>query len=207
MDCACDWLGKTARVTDSKQIPSRLPESPDNTGSMRQGYPMLHAAILILFPALMAFAAFSDLFTMTISNRISLGLLAGFLAVGFASGMSLHDIGMHLSCGAAVLVGTFTLFAFGWIGGGDAKLAAATAIWLGWEHLADYGVISAALGGFLTLGILYLRKWPLPNWLMDRAWIARLHDKTSGVPYGIALAGAGLFVYPETRIWLSAAIS
>ena len=35
---------------------------------------MLDAIRLLLFPALMAFAASSDLFTMTISNRVSLAL-------------------------------------------------------------------------------------------------------------------------------------
>jgi len=32
----------------------------------------------------------------------------------------------------------------------------------------------------------------------------RLHDDKSGIPYGIALAAAGLIVYPSTRIWLLA---
>ena len=47
---------------------------------------ILDVARLMFFPALMAFAAASDLFTMTISNRVSLALAAGFLALAFASG-------------------------------------------------------------------------------------------------------------------------
>ena len=43
---------------------------------------------LSLFPALMAFAAASDLFTMTISNRVSLALIAGFLALALLGGMA-----------------------------------------------------------------------------------------------------------------------
>ena len=58
---------------------------------------------------------------------------------------------MHALCGAAMLVFTFALFNLGWIGGGDAKLAAATALWLGWTPLADYGLASALAGGALTL--------------------------------------------------------
>ena len=57
---------------------------------------------LMLFPALMAFAAASDLFTMTISNRVSLALAAGFLALALLSGMNLHDILAHVGAGAAV---------------------------------------------------------------------------------------------------------
>src|SRR4051794_41969749 len=81
---------------------------------------------LLLFPALMAFAASSDLLTMTISNRISLILIGGFFFLALWSGMPLDDIGMHVLAALAVLVVTFTFFARGWIGGGGPKLPAAT---------------------------------------------------------------------------------
>jgi prepilin peptidase CpaA len=166
---------------------------------------ILDTATLILFPGLMVFAAFSDLFTMTISNRVSLALIVIFCGLAFGFHMPLTDIGWHFSCAFAVLLCTFALFAFGWIGGGDAKLCAATALWLGWDHLADYSLLSALLGGALTLLFLQIRKWPLPQWLYAQQWVARLHDRNNGVPYGIALAIAGLVIYPDTGIWLSAA--
>ena len=158
---------------------------------------------MIVFPVLMAYAAASDLFTMTISNWISITLLIGFLAMASALGLPLHDVLSHLSCGAAVLAITFTLFCFGWIGGGDAKLAAATALWIGWAHMLDYGLLASLGGGALTLLLLQARQWPLPAWALSSAWISRLHEKSAGIPYGIALAAAGLMVYPETRVWLS----
>ncbi len=96
---------------------------------------ILETATLVLFPGLMIFAAFSDLFTMTISNRVSIALVAIFCVLALALHMPLASFGLHLACGLAVLVCTFGLFAFGWIGGGDAKLASATALWLGWDHL------------------------------------------------------------------------
>jgi prepilin peptidase CpaA len=166
---------------------------------------MLTFAVLVLFPVLMAFAAFSDLFTMTISNRVSLVLLLGFGLLAPLAGLSAIDIAMHASCGVAILVLTFAMFAFGWIGGGDAKLAASTALWLGWEHLGDYGLIAALIGGVLTGAVLALRKWPLPAWLFRPGFMRRLAEPTSGVPYGIALAAAGILVYPDTAIWLHAA--
>lgn len=163
---------------------------------------MIEAAALIVFPVLMAFAASSDLLTMTISNRISIALVVSFLAMALALHTSWDVFAEHLSCGAAILAITFTLYCRGWVGGGDAKLAAATAVWLGWAHVLNYGVVASALGGVLTLSILVLRRWPLPLWLARRQWLARLHDRASGVPYGIALAAAGLFIYPDTQIWL-----
>lgn len=164
---------------------------------------MTTLAAMIIFPALMALAAFSDLLTMTISNRISVALLVGFLAMAIAVGMPLGVLASQLSCGAAILTLTFCLFSFGWIGGGDAKLAAATAVWIGWAHMLDYGLAASLGGGVLTLLILQARRLPLPAWATGSVWIARLHDKTGGIPYGIALAAAGLFIYPETRVWLS----
>ena len=112
---------------------------------------MLQATTLLLFPLVMAFAALSDLFTMTISNRISIALVAVFVPFAWLVGLSGAEIGIHLLCGFGVLVLTFGMFAFGWIGGGDAKLAAATAVWVGWQHLGEYGLYSTFLGGMLTL--------------------------------------------------------
>jgi len=162
---------------------------------------ILDIARLLLFPALMAFAAASDLFTMTISNRVSLALAAGFLVLALLGGMGLHDMLSHLGAGAAVLVVAFTCFAMGWMGGGDAKVASAVALWFGFDHLMGFLIYASLFGGALTLLLLQFRQWPLPYPLTSQAWLLRLHDKQSGIPYGIALAIGALMVYPETE-WI-----
>ena len=159
---------------------------------------------LLLFPALMAFAASSDLLTMTISNRISLLLVAGFFFLALWSGMPLADIGMHVAAALAVLVVTFAFFARGWIGGGDAKLAAAIALWFGFEQLLNYLTLASILGGILTLLIMRFRLMPLPGLLANQEWAKRLHRMDTGVPYGIALAIAALWVYADTPFMKSA---
>jgi prepilin peptidase CpaA len=164
---------------------------------------ILDLARLLLFPALMAFAAASDLFTMTISNRVSLALLGGFLGLAVLGGMGLHDILLHAGAGAAVLAVAFTCFAFGWIGGGDAKIAAAAALWFGFAHLLDYLVYASLFGGALTLALLQFRQWPLPYSLAGQGWLLKLHAKDTGIPYGIALAIGALMIYPETD-WIKA---
>ena len=156
------------------------------------------AVRLLVFPALMAFAASSDLFTMTISNRVTLALVGGFVAMAFISGMSPSDVLAHAGAAATVLAVTFLFFARGWIGGGDAKLAAATALWLGFEQLLNYLTIASLLGGVLTLLILRFRLMPLPALLANQEWAKRLHRMDAGVPYGIALAIAALWVYSDT---------
>jgi prepilin peptidase CpaA len=164
---------------------------------------ILDAARLMFFPALIAFAAASDLFTTTISNRVPLALTAGFLVLAFASGMAAPDILMHLAAGATVLVAAFVCFAFGWIGGGDAKVAAGAALWFGFAHLLNYLVYASLFGGALTLILLQFRQWPLPYALAGQPWLLKLHAKESGIPYGIALAVGALVIYPETE-WIRA---
>lgn len=158
---------------------------------------------LLLFPALMAFAAASDLVSMTISNRVSLALVAGFVVLAIASGMGLHEVLSHTGAGALVLTAGFTCFALGWIGGGDAKVAACAALWFGFGQLLPYLLYASLFGGALTLLLLQFRQWPLPYPLLRQAWLARLHAKESGVPYGIALALGALVIYPETE-WMKA---
>jgi prepilin peptidase CpaA len=164
---------------------------------------IIDIARLLLFPAIMAFAAASDLFTMTISNRVSLALVAGFLVLAPLSGMSGTDFLMHLAAGATVLVAAFGCFAMGWVGGGDAKLAAGAALWFGFAQLMNYLLYASLFGGALTILLLQLRQWPLPYALTGQAWLIRLHAKESGIPYGIALAIGALAVYPQTE-WVKA---
>src|SRR4051794_34107299 len=158
---------------------------------------------LLLFPALMAFAAASDLFTMTISNRVSLALAAGFVALALVSGSGLYEILSHMGAGASVVAGAFACLARGGVGGGDAKVAAAASLWFGFGHLLNYLVYASLFGGALTLLLLQFRQWPLPYLFTGQSWLMKLHARDSGIPYGIALAISALVVYPETE-WIKA---
>jgi len=166
---------------------------------------IVQQVLFAVFPLAMAYAAISDLFTMTISNRLTLGLMAAFVALAPVVGMDLHTFGLHWAAGGAVFAVAFTCFAFGWIGGGDAKLASVTALWLGWNSTVDYIAIASIFGGALTLLVLSFRRSVLPASIIRQPWIQRLHDERAGVPYGVALAAAGLAVYPHT-IWMHMAV-
>src|SRR5262249_6554009 len=108
------------------------------------------------------------------------------------------EIGMHVGAGAIVLVLGFVCFARGWIGGGDAKLAAATVLWLGFGSMLNYLIWGSLLGGVLTLLKVKFPTSALPPMLSGQEWAMRLHRMDAGVPYGIALAAAALLVYPDT---------
>ncbi|WP_127144403.1 A24 family peptidase [Pelagibacterium montanilacus] len=156
--------------------------------------------LLYVFPALMIAAAVSDLLTMRIPNLLVLGTGVAFVIVAPLAGLGLATMGMHLVAALLVLAVTFGLFAAGWIGGGDAKFAAAAALWVGFELLLPYLLIAGVAGGLLTLVLLLARRFSLPARLVTVGWIDRLHQPKTGVPYGIALAAAGLLIYAQTDI-------
>lgn len=163
---------------------------------------MLDLARLMVFPSLMAFAASSDLLTMTISNRVSVLLMIGFGALAAATAMPVEAVLEHLSAGLAVLAVGFVFFSRGWVGGADVKLAGTIALWLGWNDLFDYLLSASLLGGWLTLALIEFRQYALPPILAEQAWIARLHRDNGSVPYGVVLAAAALITYPSTQ-WMT----
>ena len=159
---------------------------------------------LCVFPGAMAFAGSMDLVTMTIPNRISIFLIIGFVALAPFVGLTPVELAGHLASGLAMLLLGIFMFSRGWIGGGDAKIFAAVALWFGFDHLLDFTILSAIAGGALTISLLAFRRLPLPLMATHQEWLVRLHHPRTGVPYGIAMAAAALMIYPSTPWFLSA---
>lgn len=161
---------------------------------------MIAAAILVIFPLCMAVAAFCDLFTMTIPNRVSAILLASFLVVAPLAGLGLAEIGWHLLAGLAVFAVVFVLFALNTMGGGDAKVLTASAVWFGFnDSLIVYMGNVAVVGGALTILILLIRSQrnvitaiglPIPRPLLQE----------KKIPYGIAIGIGGFIAYPSSPL-------
>jgi prepilin peptidase CpaA len=158
---------------------------------------------LMVFPVAMAFAATNDLFTMKIPNRIPLALVGGFIAVALLARVPIDVFATHLAIGFAVLAATFSLFALNLLGGGDAKLIAAGAVWIGPEHMVDYLLFITVFGGALSLLILGYRRWVPAAALALPVWAQRLHTDKGPIPYGIAVAAGALVVFPKTELFLS----
>ncbi len=161
---------------------------------------MFEVALFMIFPLTLAFAAIYDLFTLTIPNRLSIIMIAGFLIMFPFVGLSGMDIAYHAMVASIVLAVGFGLFVLGYVGGGDVKIAASTALWLGPAFILHYLVWAALFGGLLSLVILAVRRMPLPASAYDIEWVSRLTDNKNGVPYGVALSSAAIFVYPQT-VW------
>jgi prepilin peptidase CpaA len=160
--------------------------------------------LFVIFPLCLAYGAISDIMTMTIPNWL-VGIMVGaFVLIAPLSGLDLTSFAWHWAIALSVLVVAFVCFACGWIGGGDAKFTAAIALWLGSGNLFEFLTAAGLAGGVLTLAMVAFRaKW-LPAFALRQEWLMRLHDPKAGVPYGVALAAAALFVYPGTP-WMKLA--
>jgi prepilin peptidase CpaA len=170
----------------------------------------LEILLVAVLPALLVATAVWDLTSFTIPNTFTLTLLALFVVFAGSlalsgSGMDWERAGFHVLAGAVALAAGMALFAKGWIGGGDAKLFAVASLWLGWNALFEYTLIASALGGVLTLGLIVLRRLALPPSLLRHEWLARLCDRSAGIPYGVALAAGALIVLPRTDLFRLAA--
>jgi prepilin peptidase CpaA len=165
---------------------------------------MLEAAIFLIFPLCLSIAAFSDLFTMTIPNRISVILVGAFVLVAPLMGLPLPIVGMHFAGAAIVFAVCFALFAVNVMGGGDAKLLTAAALWFGYDQsLLIFLIYVAYIGGLVTIAIVMLRSQrqtinamglPIPDSLL----IAKK------IPYGIAIGIGGFLAYPSSPLVESA---
>jgi prepilin peptidase CpaA len=158
--------------------------------------------VLGVLPIFLAMGALWDVATFKIPNFVSLSLLIAFFLYVLTVRMPLAGLGVHLLVGAIGLTIGFFLFALGYVGGGDAKFLATILLWIGGGHDAiDYALIASIAGGALTLLLISIRSLPLPSMLAGQAWISRLHDTKSGVPYGVALATGALLVLPYTEMF------
>jgi prepilin peptidase CpaA len=164
---------------------------------------MLEAAILLIFPLCMLYAAISDAVSMTIANGISVVLVVAFAVIAPLTGMDWATYGWHFLALAVVLAVTFLLFAIGGMGGGDAKLMAATALWIGFNYnLLNYFVISTFVGALLTIVIMTYRKSPLAALTGRNMFLRHLADPSAGIPYALALAVGGLTAFAGSPLAL-----
>lgn len=162
---------------------------------------MLVAAIIVIFPLCLAYAAFSDMFTMTIPNRVSIILIASFAVIAPFTGMAWGVYGQHFAAAALVFAVCFALFGFGLMGGGDAKLLTAVALWFGLNiHLFNFLVYVALFGGLLTVLIVLARTDRFALVVNRVGMFNHLTDPALGVPYGVAIGIAGFICFPATEL-------
>jgi prepilin peptidase CpaA len=163
--------------------------------------PFIQVVLLLGFPALVIFGALRDLTSYIIPNWISALLILGFAPAALAMGLSVPAMGLHLAVGVGALVIGMAMFALNWIGGGDAKLFAASALWLGWPASTDFVLVTAIAGGVLTFALLGLRSPMIrPYILSGPGWVGRLAEPKGDLPYGVAIAVGALAAFPGSAL-------
>lgn len=143
-------------------------------------------ALTVLAIGLFAAAAASDLARRRIPNPLVMALAALGLArlgLAVAAGAGPGVLGADLGVGLLVLALGAVFFRFGLLGGGDVKLLAAGALWIGTAQVAPFLMTTVLAGGLLALIFL---AWAT----LARASTGRKSGPS--LPYGVAIAAGGI---------------
>ena len=161
----------------------------------------LLAAVVLLLTALpFAFiAAWSDLKSMIISNRLNLCLAGAFLVVGILV-LPLGDYGYRVAIGVGLLVFGFVLNAIGVIGGGDAKYIAAFGPFIAPRDWPEFLMILGVMGVSALVALSIAKRIPAYRRAAGH-W--KSTDAGRHFPYGLALSGA-LILYLALNVWRAA---
>jgi len=161
----------------------------------------LSSLMLLILPALVIIAGLKDAVSFTIPNWISVAAALAFVPAAMAVGADFPAIGVHLSIGAAALAAAIGMWSLRWIGGGDAKLFAASALWLGWPAIGLFALVTALAGGGLAVALLNLRSgWARAFVPVGPRWVERLREHGGDVPYGVAIAIGALVAFPQSDL-------
>lgn len=159
--------------------------------------------VTFLLPLLAVAGGIFDLRTMRIPNWLNAAIALSMVALAAWMGMPLGTLGWHLLTGAAVLTVGFGLFAGGFIGGGDAKMLAAVALWMGWPQVVLFLVVTSLAGGALAILMKIWQAIRVEHTVRDAAWLKQVFRAQLDLPYGVAIAVGAVVAYPDTW-WMQA---
>ncbi|MDB5669661.1 MAG: peptidase [Alphaproteobacteria bacterium] len=141
--------------------------------------------LIALLAVALTVAAVCDWRSRTIPNGLNLGIALLAIPFWWASGLHIWpDVALHVGIAFLVFALFIGAFALGAMGGGDVKMIGALALWLPPFAVLELLVVMSIAGGVLTLAMA------IPHRITKSA--AQLE-----VPYGIAIAFAGLWLISE----------
>lgn len=142
----------------------------------------LHYGLLVALAIALVVAAFTDWRRRQIANWLNGAIALGAPVFWWASGLELWPgVALQLGVGLAAFAVFAAMFAMKWMGGGDVKLLTALALWIEPTWFLKLLVMMALVGGLLTL-------------VMGAWHIVRRQRDRLAIPYGVAIAAAGLWV-------------
>ena len=138
-------------------------------------------------------AAVTDLRSRHIGNWLNGAIALGAPLFWWASGLALWpDIALQFGVALATFAVLAALFAMKAMGGGDVKLLTALALWIAPMLFLKLLIVMALVGGVLTL-VFGIRN------------VMRRQREKLQIPYGVAIAMAGLWVLGTSYMPSSAA--
>jgi prepilin peptidase CpaA len=151
----------------------------------------LHDGVMMVAALTMIVAALSDFKKLIISNRLCLFLAALFPLFVLTAP---HDIAwtQHLMIAGIVLVIGIGMFAMNLLGGGDVKMLAAAALWVGPKMIATLLLFTTFAGGILAFGFACVAFWRARKAYKENTSDEVLSWYKSPVPYGVAIACGGV---------------
>jgi prepilin peptidase CpaA len=159
--------------------------------------------ILGVMPALVIIGGLKDLTSMKIPNWISGALVLGFFPAALIVGLSPMTVATHAGVAALALVVGAGMFALRWIGGGDAKLMAASCLWLGVAGSGMFLLYTGLMGGLFCLALMFARSWSRPFLAGAPQWVVQLMEPRGDIPYGVAIAAGALLAYPVSPLLMA----
>ncbi|QTC91264.1 A24 family peptidase [Brevundimonas goettingensis] len=156
--------------------------------------------LLSVLPLLVIAAGLRDLTTMTIPNWISGLLILAFFPAAFMVGLSPLTVAAHAGVAVIALFVGMGLFAMRVIGGGDAKLMAATCLWLGVTGSAMFILWTGVAGGVFCLTLMFARTQLRPYVHGAPHWVDSLLEPKGDIPYGVAIAIGALMAFPSSAL-------
>lgn len=154
----------------------------------------------------MIMAATGDVLSRRIPNLLVLLIAAAFFPLALAHGLPLPVILMHTAGGLVTLLAGFALFSLGFLGGGDAKLLGAAAIWFGFAGLPQFIAVTALAGGLLGLAVLAWSLVVLDADIRQSRMSLAVSSVRPSVPYGYAIAAGAILALPGSWLVPAAAI-
>lgn len=162
---------------------------------------MLTIIVIVIFALFMVWAVYSDLKSLTLSNRLCLataGLYPIFILTLYmgGQGLPLWDVVISAGIAAAIFMVCVGFFALNIMGGGDVKLIPIVALWAGTAHVLNFLLIMSVVGGLFAAAIIVINRFKASKYHKSSTNInlSMAEEKGSAVPYGVGIAIGGLYV-------------
>jgi prepilin peptidase CpaA len=162
-----------------------------------------HAVVTAAFLSLLATAVVTDVASYRIPNWLTAGVVLLYPLHVTSSPVSIDWLPAAGIAAIVFAAGTIA-FACRWMGGGDVKLLAATALWAGPAHALEFLTLAALIGGGLALALLLPMRFAIAA-MLQSCGAGRLGQALLGgvIPYGVAIASAGMIVLTKPVLGVS----